>query len=152
MSRTKLIVGVNDLSAVNPTLARQWHPTKNENLTPDQVTTKSSKKVWWLCENGHDWQATVWHRTHGSTCPVCAELSLSHGASMLSTTHMVLVKQWHPTKNGVCTPERVLSGSMKKIWWLCENGHTWQATVKSRMKDPACPYCTDVQKDHFSEE
>ena len=31
-----------------PELAMQWHPTKNEGLTPEMVTCGSKKKVWWL--------------------------------------------------------------------------------------------------------
>ena len=40
--------GFNDLQTINPELAEQWHPTKNGNLTPSQVTYGSKRKVWWL--------------------------------------------------------------------------------------------------------
>lgn len=40
--------GYNDLETVNPELAVQWHPTKNGELKPTQVTANSNKKVWWL--------------------------------------------------------------------------------------------------------
>jgi hypothetical protein len=29
----------------------------------------------------------------------------------------------------------------KKVWWICEEGHEWQATVKSRVKGRGCPEC-----------
>lgn len=54
-------------------LLRQWHPTKNEPLTPKTVTYGSRQKVWCQCKKGHTWQATVYTRTGpGSGCPVCA--------------------------------------------------------------------------------
>ena len=40
-----------------PHLVKEWHPTKNLNLTPKQVTSKTNKKVWWLCSNNHTFQA-----------------------------------------------------------------------------------------------
>ena len=42
-----------------PHLVKEWHPTKNGDLTPDDFTHGSSKKVWWLCPNGHTYNSTV---------------------------------------------------------------------------------------------
>jgi hypothetical protein len=36
------------------------------------VTPRTGKKVWWICENGHEWDARVVNRTRGSGCPRCA--------------------------------------------------------------------------------
>lgn len=63
-----LLPGVNDLATVNPALAAQWHPTKNGDLTPDQVMPKSDLEVWWLGPCGHDWQARIGNRSNGSGC------------------------------------------------------------------------------------
>ncbi|MCD8196887.1 MAG: zinc-ribbon domain-containing protein, partial [Lachnospiraceae bacterium] len=30
-----------------------------------------NKKVWWKCENGHEWRATIASRSNGCGCPVC---------------------------------------------------------------------------------
>ncbi len=45
----------NSLATLYPNAASQWHPTKNENLTPDKVPAGSQKKAWWKCPNinGH---------------------------------------------------------------------------------------------------
>ena len=32
-----------------PEIAKEWHPAKNRNLTPKDVTYGSYKKVWWQC-------------------------------------------------------------------------------------------------------
>ena len=68
----KLIKGENDLLTLNPTLAKEWNFEKNGTLTPDQVTAKSHKKVWWKCGKGHEWEAIVVNRTRGLGCPFCA--------------------------------------------------------------------------------
>jgi hypothetical protein len=56
------IVNANCLSTLNPQLAQEWHPTKNENLTPYDVGEGSNKKVWWTNNNGYDWQEKIYHR------------------------------------------------------------------------------------------
>jgi hypothetical protein len=57
---------------VNPDLARQWHPTKNEKLTPRKVCPGAHRKVWWKCDYGHSWKSTVLNRSNGNGCPYCA--------------------------------------------------------------------------------
>ena len=72
------IPGETDLQSVHPELAKEWNYERNGSLTPEQVTYGSSKKVWWVCNKGHEWQTTVAHRTAGRGCPVCrGEMSTS---------------------------------------------------------------------------
>ena len=59
----------------------------------------------------------------------------------LLLTNPDLVKEWHPTKNGLLTPKDVTHGSGKKAWWLCEKGHEWYATINRRDSGTGCPYC-----------
>jgi hypothetical protein len=61
------------LFSEKPELVREWHPTKNGSLTPRNVTTNHHKMVWWLCENGHEWEATVKDRIMGKGCLVCVK-------------------------------------------------------------------------------
>ena len=65
--------GGNDLATLRPDVAAQWCYEKNE-LTPDQVTVGSKRRVWWQCAEGHKWQAIIYSRTgkNGSGCPVCS--------------------------------------------------------------------------------
>ena len=115
-----------------PELLTQWHPTLNETLTPQSITYGSKKKVWWFCEKGHEWCAIVKSRTSGADCPVCAKRVVLCGENDLATTHPELARQWHPTKNGACTPRDIVAGTRRKIWWICERGHEWKAAVYSR--------------------
>jgi hypothetical protein len=61
----------HNLLRTNPSLAKEWHPTKNGSLAPRDVTPHSHKKAWWICEKGHEWQATVHNRSYGNNCPYC---------------------------------------------------------------------------------
>lgn len=61
----------NSLMVSNPVLAKQWHPHKNGSLTPDKVLPGSTKKVWWICDEGHEWLAEINSRNRGRKCPIC---------------------------------------------------------------------------------
>ncbi|MBT8372516.1 MAG: zinc-ribbon domain-containing protein [Deltaproteobacteria bacterium] len=52
-----------------------------------------------------------------------------------------LVKEWHPTANGDVNPRNVTIVYRKKVWWICDQGHEWKATVKSRINRIGCPVC-----------
>jgi len=52
-------------------LIKEWHPTKNGNLNPRNVTSEHAENVWWICENSHEWEASVKDRVMGEGCPIC---------------------------------------------------------------------------------
>lgn len=45
-----------------PELAKEWHPTKNRELTPDNVSYGVQKRIWWQCKEGHEWESIVGNR------------------------------------------------------------------------------------------
>ena len=62
-SNKKVLVGFNDLATTHPHLAKEWHPTKNDDLKPTDVTAGSDKKVWWINEQRGEWQAKIYNRS-----------------------------------------------------------------------------------------
>lgn len=140
------------LSEIHSRLAAEWHPTKNGNLTPEQFTAGSNKKVWWLGKCGHEWQAAIYSRANqNSGCPYCSGRFAIPGKTDLATTHPALAAEWHPTKNGELTPEQFTVCSGKKIWWQCSLGHEWQAIIVNRTKRKStCPYCAGYKMTSLS--
>lgn len=137
--------GDNDLATQLPALAKEWHPTKNGTLTPEHIAPASNRKVWWICDKGHEYQAVVSTRTQrNGGCPYCANKRVLPGFNDLATKYPEIAAQWHPTMNGSLTPDHVLPGSRKKVWWQCRSGHIWQAVVYSRTGNQrsGCPICT----------
>lgn len=138
----KILVGFNDLATVHPELASEWHPTKNGDLLPSQVTFGSHKRVWWLGGCGHEWEAPVCRRAFAQTgCPYCHGCRVLQGSNYLITVHPALAAELHPTKNGDLSPSDVTLLSETKVWWLCSNGHEWEATVAHRRGGAGCPHC-----------
>lgn len=130
------------LQALYPDIALQWHSDKNGSCLPSQIQPGSHKLIWWQCDRGHTWRATVKSRVEGNGCPVCGNRVVISGVNDLETTAPELAKQWHPEKNGALTPSQVSGGSQRKVWWRCERGHEWQAKVYSRVSGAGCPVCT----------
>jgi hypothetical protein len=133
----------NNLGTKNPSLAAEWNVKKNGNLTPFDITAMSSRKVWWVCPDGHSYEAAPSTRVGngGKGCPICAGKVVVPETS-LATNFPDLALQWHPTKNGKLTPDKVTSGSNRKAWWRCNKGHVWQAIINDRAnKNRGCRIC-----------
>ena len=63
--------GINDLATTNPELLKEWDYEKNI-VRPDEIATTYSKKVWWICSNGHEYQRHVYNERNGKgKCPIC---------------------------------------------------------------------------------
>jgi len=255
-----------------PHLLKEWVYEKNIDISPENISCRSYKKVFWKCFYGHEWETSIYSRARGSLCPICSKRNSSsfseqailyyllkqypdclsrdtsaigmeldiyipskklaieydgarwhknnkndskkvhlckeHNISLirireeglcpilgckniirkcpienntlqsaieelfqylnismdvsidrdtpfiyesyyyttsqnnLSITHPELAKEWHPTKNGTLTPDRVSYGTRKKMWWLCKKGHEWQASVANRAWGNGCIYCS----------
>lgn len=138
-SNKVLSVGHNDLKSTNPDLASQWHPERNGNVTPEMVMEGGAKSYWWLCPLGHEWFASLTNRRK-TNCPVCANRQVLRGFNDLSSLFPKVARQWHPTKNQGIGPESVIPRSQKKYWWVCQEGHEWEAVVASRLRH-GCPKC-----------
>lgn len=151
-SGRKILPGYNDLATTHPELAKEWHPTKNGDLTPQDVSKGTTKKVWWQCEKGHEWKVSPNQRTGGRGCPYCAGKQIHVGHNDLATTHPELAQEWHPTKNGDLTPQMVSKGSDKKVWWLGPCGHEWEAGVGHRVRGTGCPVCLTERHTSFPEQ
>ena len=145
-SGKKVLKGFNDLATINPKLANEWNYKKNDSLKPEDFNANSSKKVWWRCAKGHEWQATISNRNYGYGCPYCSGRYAILGENDLQSVNPALAKEWNYEKNGDLSPNHILPNSDKKVWWKCKKGHEWQARIQSRNNGCGCPYCSGRKK------
>ena len=61
----------SNLFEMAPDLVKEWHPTANGDLTPRNVKIGYPEKVWWICSEGYEWQATIKCRMKRNDCPMC---------------------------------------------------------------------------------
>ena len=133
--------GFNDLATTHPELAAEWDYEKNAGLVPEEVTAGKDMKAWWLCSRGHSWEAFIYSRKAGSGCPVCSGNTLLPGFNDLATVKPELVAEWDYDRNTDMTPDTVSAGTSRKAWWKCDKGHSWRASIVSRVGGNNCPVC-----------
>ena len=164
LSNDAIWPGFNDLGATHPEIAAMWHPTKNGNLTPKDVTYGSSYYAWWYLPYDDprtgkhfefEWQNTIIGTVQSVYhCPYLSNDAVWPGFNDLGTTHPKLAEEWHPTKNGTLTPQDVVAGSPTRVWWLLpyddpKTGKHWDfewpASVSQRaLSGTGCPYLSNA--------
>ena len=135
---TKLRAG--SLLETNPTLAAEWHPTKNMEVTPDMVFPGSEKKFWWKCSVcGFEWEASPGHRSNGRGCPECGKKALRN---IHLKSHEQFVRE-------VCNlnPEVIVLGkytsSRTPIECKCKTcSNEFSLTPHDILQGRTCPQCT----------
>lgn len=139
----KIIIGFNDLATTNPELLEEWDYEKNDKLgiKPENVVLNSTKMIHWKCKNGHEWTTTLNNRARGSNCPYCSGRYAISGENDIATLFPELLKEWDYSKNTI-KPDEVTKGTHKKIWWICSNNHSYEATIPARRRGTGCPYCS----------
>lgn len=67
------VPAARSLGYKHPLIAKELHPSRNGGIDPLRLAAKSSRKVWWQCDKGHEWEARVGDRTRGTGCPRCSD-------------------------------------------------------------------------------
>lgn len=127
-----------------PGLAKLWHPTKNGSLTPDDVTEHTTKVIWWICSEGHEWEAPV--KLNRQRCLQCRQEKSVRKAEKVRTANRLKKQRWEPLlpywddQNGP-VPWTTRPSVLKSVTWSCPEGHVWEATGRLMSRKPLCPYC-----------
>jgi hypothetical protein len=145
----KIWPGFNDLVTTFPKVALEWDEGRNSKKT-NEISAGSPIKFWWVCQYGHEWEASPSNRTRGrnggTSCPVCTNRVVGEGYNDLATTHPELAEQWHPSKNGELRPEQTIFARRDPCWWICLLDHAWSLPPRMRMRGKnvsGCPFCTN---------
>lgn len=136
---------MEDLASTHPELIKEWDFEKNS-ISPYEVSAGMARIVWWICPLGHSYDMRIISRAGKQKCgcPYCSVPAkrLLKGFNDFQTKYPLLAKEWHPVKNGKLTPDSVMSGSAKKVWWLGRCGHEFEQPIVKRVYGGGCPYCS----------
>ena len=150
-SNQKVLAGYNDLETLFPEISKEWDFNKNQ-LKPSDFGAGSTRKVWWICSEGHSYETSIHNRVNGKTaCPYCAHQRVLKGFNDLQTTNPDLAKEWD-YENNTLNPDEVLANSHTKVWWICKNKHHYQASLANRSRGAGCPTCNKRKKSSFPEQ
>ena len=130
----------------NTKLIKEWNWIKNHNVNPDYISTFSNKKYWWVCNKGHEWYASVSHRSGGRGCPYCAGQKLIVGFNDLASQYPQVAQEWDYSKNDK-KPTEVTARNNKKFWWICSKcNHSWKTPIYVRTgMGCGCPECKKMK-------
>lgn len=135
-----ILKGFNDLFTIKPELKDIWNFEKNIDISPYEVSYCSSKKVWWKCEYGHEWEATISNTTAGHRCPKCAKEKLSKQQRMEHNEFCQRLYNVNPNIKVIGQ----YSGSNKKVLCQCKiDGYKWDAWPTHLIRGHRCPVCAN---------
>jgi hypothetical protein len=141
----KVVTDDNSFATHYPSLASEWHPTKND-CSASYVTRCSGKMIWWKClkNSSHEWESSISNRAKGHGCPLCSGRKPTEVRNLaILSPH--IATEWHPTKNGTLTPEDCNVASHSIVWWKCSKkaDHIWLARISNRTtgNETGCPHC-----------
>ena len=117
-----------------PELLAFWDTEEND-VAPEDVMASSFRTRWWKCPRGHAFQRKPKLFAKDPVCPSCAI-----GGASLADTHPHLAKRWHPAKNAMA-PSAVDAAHTAAVWWVCEDGHSFERSPLQMASDDGCPHC-----------
>lgn len=136
----KIVSKERSLKFKFPDLVKEWHPIKNK-LSHNLYFPSSNHKVWWKCNKGHEWEATLWRRTvKKSKCPICSFRGLSQKFNF-KVLYPKISKEWDYKKNNKISAEFIHPKSHKNVWWKCSKGHEFKMRVADRAIGKNCSIC-----------
>ncbi len=150
----KVKAGYNDLATTHPEVAKEWHPTANGDLKPENVMHGSTKKAYWLCKNGHTYYTRIDHRCcMKSECPYCSGSKPIENENDLATVYPELAKEWDYERNEK-KPSEYLPYSNKEVYWICpicKNSYL-KGISKRTIEHTGCTICPKEKGTSFPEQ
>lgn len=152
-------LGSHSLAKERPDIAEEFDSIKN-GILPDNIAVSSNRKMWFKCKKcGFEWKSKVNNRTSSlnTGCPDCAKREnkstitrrkndvMKKGSLM--QLYPELCKEWDYEKNSI-SPSEITKGSSLKVWWKCNLGHCYKASINKRTgsESTGCPICNAKYK------
>jgi very-short-patch-repair endonuclease len=125
---------------------------KNGDIPRKVFKSSSTKKYWFNCECGHDFESALSEITgHNTWCPYCASRKLCNDNCCQICFNKSFAsheksKYWSD-KNGDI-PRKVFKSVKNKYWFNCECGHDFESSLNSigGILHSWCPYCSNPPK------
>lgn len=134
-----VLKGFNDISTTSPHLLEIWDYEKNKDISPEDVTFGSSKKVWWKCEKGHSYLSRVGNRSVGYGCPICKQCA--HFISKQEANLVQWIKDTFPHLKVLTNTRKIISPKELDIYIpelsiaIEFNGIYWHSTAYKKDKN-----------------
>lgn len=148
LRRRLTLDGFNSAECLDAGILHLWHPIKNGDLKPSQVSGRTAKRLWLQCPTcGYEWRESLrGTRKESRKCPSChggRGHYLAKGSNDLGSKRPDVARQLDPELNGGLRAEGLHAHAGAMVWWRGSCGHVWREKVSMRSMrvDDSCPYC-----------
>lgn len=122
----------NSLLSRFPEAAKEWDFQNNSEHDIHTILFASAKIVSWICDLGHQYEATPHQRTNTEngklkSCPVCKDLD-----TLLVLKYPEIKEQWDFEKNVHVDINKITYGSHIVLHWICSEGHHYEQSPAVR--------------------
>jgi very-short-patch-repair endonuclease len=126
--------------------SKYWSEKNKE--SPRNVYKSSSKKIWFNCDCGHEFETTLSNVTkHNQWCSYCSnppkKLCKDKCSTCFNKSFMLCEKSKYWSSKNIENQRMVFKGSSKKYWFDCNCGHEFKIKLVSVSKGEWCPYCSN---------
>ena len=138
------------LAALHPEIAKEWHPTKNGKLKPENFPAQSNHIAWWFLpyddpKTGKhfefEWQAPIYTRIKGIGCPYLKNRKILEGFNDAVTMYPEILDEWDFSSN-TKSPYEISPGSEYKANFICKKcGKAYSMYVYHFTEGRRCPHC-----------
>lgn len=131
----------------HPHVFQLLHPSRNDGEDVSFYLAGSTKKLWWVCKQGHEWTSPIQEMCKGRDCAACARRVASPEWNLL-TEFPQLARELHSTLNTL-TARELHPGSTRKVWWKCSIcNNVYQSTTATRTRffvpNAGCKKCRRI--------
>lgn len=134
-----VLVGVNDLLTTHPDVAKEWNYERNGELSPNQVSYGSHKKVWWKCRMcDYEWEALISSRSQGAGCPICG---IKQNTKKRTKSHEQYIKEVEQINPNIIVVEKYINAKIPILHRCKIDGYEWYARPSNILKGRKCPKC-----------
>lgn len=144
-----------------PDIASLWHPTLNKDKKPENYTSTTSTKVWFLCPDTQEpYESRIDIQVkNGAKSPFQLNRKLLIGYNDLMTKYPSIADMWDFEKNDTL-PQEYFPNSKKSVWWKDpETKISYTKEIRKQVADsgkypfenggaPASPGINDLRTTH----
>ena len=138
--------------------AKDWWDSERNSTTMDSVLPSSHQTFFLRCPKC-DYQlpksVRIEDRGRVFLCPICGggKNTVVTDMNCLSNTYPQIANELDNARNNGITGKMILPSFNKKLWFICPNGHRYQAKVSNRTYlNRGCPTCDRRNKTSFPEQ
>ncbi len=153
-----------------PEIAKEWHPTKNGKLKPENFLETSHQKVWWICKKAecgcvHEYEQEIRGKVKSKDCLYCNNYYVDYHQS-IAFLYPEKMEEWYYKENDKLglDPTKLTPNSNFQAYWKCKKGcdykddipcnenvkkedclHIFVSSIQNRIvNNTSCVYCIDT--------